>query len=296
MKNKEFIKKSIEENIVDQTAVLNNLKAKAATLESARVSSRPAGFAFRKAAVFAMMALLCASCVFSCMYLFNQDGNIAPPVFDDSSQVIQPAQSNYQTTSKNLTVESSFNSQSPQVDESREPKSSESSCSSIITEIPLNDEQKAFFDNFSDNFTVLQNLMNARLDAGTAKDEYAPVTDDNFQNVSDIKNFLYAFMKPEAAGEIYVGLTSGAVPYYVEKNGALYQLTDVQDNSIIEIKTETAFILSEEENTLIINAMLKTNGHQDYYHRFEFNKINEEWLYNEVWRTSSMLTNNTNNR
>lgn len=292
MKNKELIKKSIEENIVNHTAVLNNLKAKAAVLEAERASKHASGFGLKKAAVCAVAALVLVTCALSSISLFQSDSAL-PPISVVNSELEESTVQFSSNTSSNPSAESSESAQN--VEKSREPKS-ESACSEIVTETPLNDEEKAFFNDFSEKFTILQNLINARLDADTAKDGYAKVQDANFQKINDIKEFLYSFMKPESAGEIFVGLTSGSMPYYMEKNGTLYQRAEVRENGILTIHTDTAFLVSKDENTLIINAMLQTDGEQDFYHRFVFEKINDEWLYAGVWRTSDALSNNTNNK
>lgn len=280
MKNKEFIKKSIEENIVDHTAVLNNMKAKAAVLEAQRISKRATGFGLKKAAVFAMLAVLCITSAFSSIYLMNDSNDMVAPVTESTMQESSVAQNCAQSASATSCNDTSVANSSTNTSEKHEPKSSDSSSGGFIADLPLNDEEKAFFTSFSDNFTVLQSLINARLDAQTdTADNYVQVTDERFKTISDIKDFLYSFMKPESAGEIYVGLTSGTKPYYKEKDEVLYQKTDVMDNSILEINTDTAFLISRGDNTLIINAMLKTSGGTDYYRRFEFEKINGEWLY-----------------
>lgn len=291
MKNKEFIKKSIEENIVDHTAVLNNLKAKAAVLEAERASRRM-GYGLKKAAIFGMLAVLCVTCALSSIYLFNSGSDMPPPVMNGSIQQnsVQSYESDDKVSSAPAVNSEYVTNSNSQNNESREPKSV-SECSGIVVNNPLDDEEKEFFNNFADKFTVLQNLINARLDVEEDSNEpsepttngYAKVTDENFKKISDIKDFLYSFMKPESAGEIFVGLTSGVLPSYMEKNGELYQKTNVKDNYILNIDTETAFLISKDENTLIINALLKTSGNLDYYRRFEFEKINGEWLYKEVW-------------
>ncbi|HOJ47279.1 MAG TPA: hypothetical protein PLD48_00220 [Bacillota bacterium] len=289
MKNKELIKKSIEENIVNHTAVLNNLKAKAAVLEAERASRQAARFGLKKAAICAVAVMVCAACALSSIFFFQGDDN--PPVAVVNSEQEDFSEQLQQNNSANLADESSQSAQNPNAEKSRETKG-ESSVGGIVTQTPLNDEEKAFFEAFSDNFAVLQNLINARLDAVDADNGYAKVQDSDFQSINDIKNFLYSFMKPEAAGEILVGLTSGALPYYKEKNGVLYQRTEVGQNGILAIKTDTAFLVSKDENTLVINAMLQTTGAQDYYRKFEFENINGEWLY--AWRTPDMLNNTTN--
>jgi hypothetical protein len=300
MKNKDFIKKSIEDNIVDSNMVLNNIKAKAAVLESSRAYARRSGVGLRRVGVLAVLLVLAAACVMSCIYLFDPDDGAVPPVVDNSFQIKSDKQDSCiqkncseKTTSKSENNSKVTVSKQPDI-ESREPKS-ESECSDMISQILLDGETKVFFENFSDNFAVFQNLFNARLqNSGTVTDGYSEVKDTKYDSFKDIKDFLYSFMEPKCAGEIYIGLTCGDKPYYIEKDGFLYELADASDNKIEGIKTDKAFLSSKSNDTLVITTMLKTSNGQDHYDNFEFVKKNGEWLYSGVWKTPEMFTNNTN--
>jgi hypothetical protein len=240
----------------------------------------------------------------SCIYLFDPNDGAAPPVIDNSCQTKSDVKNDgsLSYTGSGKTASKSENSSkvtvSKQPDiESREPKS-ESTCSDMISQIPLDGETKDFIDSFSENFKAFQNIFNARLqNSDIINDGYYEVKDTKFDSLKDIKILLYSFMEPECAGEIYIGLTCGDKPYYIEKDGVLYELADVSDNKIEGIKTDKTFLSSKNNDTLVITAMLKTSNGQDHYDNFEFVKKNGEWFYSSKdWKTPAMFTNNANNK
>jgi hypothetical protein len=149
MKNRDFIKKSIEENIVNHTAVLNNLKAKAAVLEAERASRQAQRFGLKKAAVFAMLSVICVTCVLSSIFLFNGSSDYVPPVNYNISQIGSSEQSyGSQSAISSPVMENSESKSNSNIGVSHEPKS-ESSGSGIINDLPLDDKTKAFFISFS---------------------------------------------------------------------------------------------------------------------------------------------------
>lgn len=300
MNNKDFIKKSIEENIVDKQTVINNMKAKAAVLEVQRSRKTQYRVGLHKFAAAFVLLILSSACIAGSSYVFNNNNGICDNACSNSYEIISDTEdidcskphkingsedTENKSIGKNETV-SNIVSESVISDESREFTGKDES-GDIIIETPLNDQLTGFFNQFADKFNVFQCLINARLDYNDTllEEEYVPVNDDNFKCLKDIKHFLYSFIKPELAGEMYNKLTCGDVPLYTEQNEILYIYTQAPDNKISGIFTDTAFIFSESEDTLVISAMLDMNTLQNYYHSFNFKNVDGRWLYADNWNS-----------
>lgn len=299
MKNRDFIKKSIKENIVDHNAVLNNLKAKAMQIDSENTVDETKqkmrfGIGLKRAALIFTVLILTASCVFTVCYLYDPEVGVVPPDISDLSDT-------YIVNNNNSDIVDSENSQDSQseqskdnvsdIDEdSREPSGNDESDDNI-TSTSLDAEDVKFFADFAKNLITYQKLINGELeyDFECVLDGYATVLDSQFQNRNYVEKFLYSFLTPSLAAEKYNSLIEGDNPLYREIDGVLYVLIDNKDVEIIDISTETAYLAFKSENTLEVSAMLKMNSAQNYYLKFRFVMGKSGWLYADDWNENDFL-------
>ena len=289
MKNKDFIKKSIEESIVNKKTVINNLKAKASVSIKERESlNARQNVGLKKAAiVFALLVVFSSLITCSIMLLNDQEPTIPPCSYiSDTSEKSSNHVDNSSITeeSVNSKEELSQCDISDPDEGSRWTHGESEDCETIIN-LPLDDDTAAFFDEFSEEFMVFQKILNSNIEYSIipTDENYTRVIDIRFSELKDIKDFLYSFLSPDLAGLTYNYLTGGQAPRYKEIELVLNTNYNINKNDIVGIHTDTARIELQSDDKLVIRAMLLTENGQDYYHKFNFAKINDEWVYNDNW-------------
>ncbi|HAN20549.1 MAG: hypothetical protein A2Y15_01070 [Clostridiales bacterium GWF2_36_10] len=289
MKNKDFIKKSIEENIVDHNTILNNLRAKAIQVDSENNFSEKNqkshyGVGSRRAALIFTMFVLTSAVILCSTFLFKPDNTNTPPMLSDTSvaQICSNNDTNDISEAIEVSEESSEVNNSYSDDESRDLNGNDDS-DDIITKTPLDTEATIFFADFANKFDIYQKIMNAELeyDNEFCQDGYAPVIDERFQSIKSLEDFLYSFMAPALAGEKFNIITEG-VMIYREVNKILYVKVNIEEIMTTEILIQTAYLVSKDEDTLVISAMV-TGAEQNYYKTFSFVSLNDGWLYTDDW-------------
>jgi len=297
MKNKDFIKKSIEENIVDHTTILNNLKAKVAVIEGEKAAVKPHAHIGLKRAViiFALFALTIAG-VCGASYLFKSNVVIAPPdisilssvsteiseeeIINIVSKSVTSKVEESVTNCQSVTSSEAITENSTLTDVSREPVGIGENSNDTRA---LDMEETEFFIGFSEKFMVFQNLIYANLDYNEKllNDGYAPVEDDQFKKLEDIRVYLESFLTLDSAGEVYTSLVSCDKCIYYESDNVLFMLTEYKDIIVKNILLDTAEHASETEDNLKINVKLDIMPYENVYtwpFRFKKND-NDKWQY-----------------
>lgn len=291
MKNKDFIKKSIEENIVDHTTVLNNLKAKASILEREKAAVKTHAYlGLKRAALVFSLLLITTAGIYGAANLFDNDKITIPPticessvaITDDSGCVAESEPSQNSQNEESMDVDISYGTDESEIidDVSRQP----SGVSEVIENTTeLDEEDMLFFSTFSEEYNNFENLIYAQLqfEASLLYEGYAPVIDDRFQSVADIKKYLDSFLMPDCASDTYYSLISGDEPVYYERDNLLFIRTDYDNSEMSVILSETAKQVAKTEDELVIRASkIIGDSENSYFYNFTFKKgMNGEWLY-----------------
>ncbi|HBR30753.1 MAG TPA: hypothetical protein DD733_01585 [Clostridiales bacterium] len=286
MKNKDFIKKSIEENIVDHKAVLNNLKARALTAETKKSSEVLHGIWLRRGALVLSLLLITSMGVYGLANLYGSD-KITPMKFCSSDIVEESTLFSNSSPCDSMADEDLSESTVSCGDESEETDdwSRQPSGESVVVEhtTELSEQDALFFTTFAEEYSVFQTLAYANLkyDSDLYYNGYAPVDDERFGSLKDIKEYLYSFLTRDSAGDIYSDLTGGNLPVYYEKDNLLFMLIDNTTENVAVILPETARQVVKTDDYLEIRAY-KQPGESDftYFYDFCFEKdADGRWLY-----------------
>lgn len=288
MKNKDFIKKSIEENIVDHATVLNNLKAKASAVAREQEAAKPhVHSGFRRVALVLSLLIVTSVGIYGAANLFDNDNVMIPPDICDSSVAgiedmssVVTSEPSASQAEESVGGEISFGGEESENEVSRQV-TGESEIVDNTTE--LEEEDMMFFVQFSEEYANFQKLIYAKLeyDEQLLMNGYAPVVDQNFGGLKDVRDYLNSFLTVESASDLYYNLIGSDEPIYYEDNGILFIRTDYESTELSFIHAETAKQVSKTENILEIRANKTIGDSQNsYLYNFTFEKgRNGEWLY-----------------
>ncbi|PKM63466.1 MAG: hypothetical protein CVU97_00600 [Firmicutes bacterium HGW-Firmicutes-21] len=291
MKNKDCIKKSIQENIVDHTAVLNNLKARASSAGSGKAAgNRAAYFGYKRAVIAVMLMAIIGAGAVGAAHLFDSGNGIFPPQDisgypNDNTGSAGNNSSSYDQYNSITSPDEYSQTDNSCESESREPHSGDES-GGIITSDPLDPITAEFFADFAGKYITYRQLIGTLLEYQynynlnyNSLSPYCLVTNERFRSLSEIESFLYDMMVPVLAADIYASLALVDNPKYIERNGELYMDTTSAGSRAPSVNTASAYFVSNKTDKMAIAVMLSCcEEGQDYYTTFHFTRVNGRWL------------------